>query len=365
MYLTPVGEDTMFFCNHCGYAANRQVAKFKKEAPQSEETQPLERVTTPNTTTIESLTQFLNIPKSKTAKVVFYMASFYHQDEHTERLVFAVLRGDMEINETKLMNALKANDLRPASEDEILSSGAVPGYASPVGLKDILVIVDDLIPSCPNLVTGANEPGFHLRNMNYGRDFQANFVADIASAYDSAACENCGKPLFSQRGVEVGNIFKLGTRYSESTGCTFLDENGKEKLILMGSYGIGLGRLLACIAEEHHDVRGLCWPTSVTPYPIYLILIDVKDSTLKEKADELNQKLISLGLEVLYDEREESPGVKFNDADLIGLPVRITLSKKSLDAGGAELKARCRDEKIISPLDQVALRALELLNYRI
>jgi prolyl-tRNA synthetase len=362
MYLTPVGEDTIFFCNHCGYAANRQVAKFKKEAPQDEETQPLERVATPNTTTIENLAQFLNIPKSKTAKAVFYMASFYHQDEHTERLIFAVLRGDMEINETKLMNALKANDLRPASEDEILSSGAVPGYASPVGLKDILVVVDDLIPNCPNLVAGANEPGFHLRNVNYGHDFQANIVADIASAYDGAACENCGKPLFSQRGVEVGNIFKLGTRYSESTSCTFLDENGKEKLILMGSYGIGLGRLLACIAEEHHDVKGLCWPASVTPYPIYLVLIDVKDSTLKEKADKLYQKLITLGLDVLYDDREESPGVKFNDADLIGLPVRITLSKKSLDAGGAELKARRRDEKIIAPLNQVALRALELLH---
>jgi len=256
------------------------------------------------------------------------------------------VRGDMDLNETKLANAIHAKELRPATESEIRAAGATPGYASPVGLKDVLVVVDDLIPHSPNLVAGANEEGYHLLNVNLGRDYQADVVADIALAEEGAACPECGKPMKTARGIEVGNIFKLGTRYSEDMGCTFLDRDGQEKPVIMGSYGIGSGRLLASVAEEHHDDRGLIWPITVAPYQVHLVTL----KGAQDAADRAYAQLTEAGVEVLYDDREESPGVKFADADLIGIPLRLTLSERTLSKDSAEIKRRDQAETELVPL---------------
>lgn len=360
MYLTPIGEDTLLLCDACKYAANRQIARFRKSPAPAELPLPAEKVATPNATTIEALANFLGVPKSKTAKAVFMIATIPQGKEMTERFVFAVVRGDMEVNETKLANAIGAQSLRPATEAEIRAVGAVPGYASPIGLKDALVIVDDVIPTSPNLVAGANEEGYHMRNVNYGRDYTADIVTDIAAAQDGDACPNCGGTLHSVRGVEVGNIFKLGTRYSDAMGCYFLDKDGNKKPVIMGSYGIGSGRLLACIAEEHHDDRGLIWPITVAPYQVHLVALPGKDSAqVQIAADQLYQDLVNAGVEVLYDDREESPGVKFNDADLIGLPIRLTVSERALKEDCVEFKRRDQEEKRLIPRAQILIRVQE------
>jgi len=358
MYLTPVGEDTIMFCDSCDYAANRQVAEFRKPTPSEENPKPIEKVATPGISTIADLAAFLEIPTSRTAKAVFFVAES-DEDEKTN-LVFAVLRGDMALNETKLANALAAGgkhdikNLRPAQDAEIEAAGAVPGFASPIGIsrEDVLVVVDDLIPHSYNLVAGANEKDYHLRNTNLGRDYEADIVADIALAEEGAPCPSCEGELAAERGVEVGNIFKLGTRYTEALGATFLDENGKPQPIIMGSYGIGVGRLLASVAEEYHDDYGLIWPISVAPYPLHLVLLNSKNGSAEEASDKLYQVLVDNGLEPLYDDRDERAGVKFNDADLIGLPLRITVSSRSLDKGGFEFKRRDKDERWIVPINE-------------
>ena len=366
MYLTPIGEDTLLVCDNCGYAANRQIARFKKDPAAVEEPLPIEKVATPDAKTIEDLAEYLGVPKSKTAKAIFIIASIIQGVETYDRLVFAIVRGDMDLNETKLTNVLKAKELRPALEDEIISVGAVPGYASPKGLKDVLVVVDDAIPESPNLVAGANEEGFHYLNVNYDRDYKAEIVADIAVAEEDSLCPECGTPMGIQRGVEVGNIFKLGSRYSEAMGANFLDQEGKTKPVIMGSYGIGSGRLMASVAEEHHDEYGLIWPISVAPYAVHLIILQKKekhqDQNEGEKVDDndpldvaegLFAQFQSAGIEILFDDRDQRPGVKFNDADLIGIPIRLTVSDRSLQAGGIEFKQRDQKEKTIIPIDKI------------
>lgn len=346
MYLTPIGEDTLLLCDQCGYSANRQMAPFKKNTPPEEKMLPVEKVATPDCKTIADLARFLDIPESKTAKAVFMMATIPQGVETIDKFVFAVVRGDMEVNETKLSNAVKAKELRPASEEEIRAVGAEPGYASPVGLKDTLVVVDDLIPLSPNLVAGANEEGYHLRNVNFGRDYSADIVTDITLAQEGNLCIICGGSLREVRGVEAGNIFKLGTRYSDAMGCTFLDKDGLEKPIIMGSYGIGSGRCLACVAEEHNDELGLIWPISVAPYQAHLVMLPGKnDQKASLTADKLYNDLKNAGVEVLYDDREESPGVKFTDADLIGLPIRLTISDRMVKEKSVEFKLRRSDSK--------------------
>jgi prolyl-tRNA synthetase len=350
MYLTAVGEDTLVLCRNCGYAANRQIAGFAKSLPAAEELQPIEKVATPECKSIEALANFLGVPKSKTAKAVFMIAGHEEEGGTREEFIFAVVRGDMEVNETKLSNVAKADWLRPATEDEIRAIGATPGYASPIGLRSVTVIVDDAVPSSPNLVAGANDAGYHLLNTNLGRDYEATIIADLAAAGDGDACINCGQPLYTSRGVEVGNIFKLGTRYSAAINATFLATDGTQKPIVMGSYGIGSGRLLACIAEEHHDDKGLIWPITVAPYQVHLVSLGQA-----EAADRIYETLLKSGIEVLYDDREESPGVKFNDADLIGMPLRVTVAAKSLAKGGVELKRRDQPKaEIVTEVDLVA-----------
>lgn len=356
MYLTPIGEDTLLVCDSCGYAANREVARFRKPTPEQEALLPLEKVETPGTSTIASLAAFLNVPEAKTAKAYFVMAT----KVEGEQFVLAILRGDMEVNDMKLANAVGAKALRPATEDEIRAVGAVPGYGSAVGAKNALVVVDDLIPDSPNLVAGANEAGYHLLNVNYGRDHKADIVTDITAAREGDACPDCGQPLKMVRGVEVGNIFKLGTRYSDSMRATYLDANGEEKPIVMGSYGIGIGRLMACVAEAHNDDHGLIWPVSVAPYHVYIVLVRGDGETeVEATAEQLYSDLSAAGIEVLYDDRNERPGVKFNDADLIGVPLRLTVGKRALDKGGVELKRRDSKDITIVPVEDVveAVRA--------
>ena len=349
MYLTPVGEDALLLCDKCGYRANRQIAIFKKPTPEKEKTGKLEKVATPNAATIEDLAKFLKIPKAKTAKALFMMAKINEMDKETQKLIFAVVRGDMDVNETKLANAIKAVELRAAHPEEIAAIGAVAGYASPINLKGALVVVDDLIPDSPNLVAGANETGYHYLNVNYGRDYQADIVADLAAAEEGYACPNCAAPLRTSRGVEVGNIFKLGTFYSQAMGANYLDKDGKAQPIVMGSYGIGSGRLLACVAEEHRDENGLIWPMSIAPYDVHLVSLRGGG----EQAEAMYADLQAAGFEVLFDDRNESPGVKFNDADLIGLPIRLTVGERSLKEGGVELKLRHEEDKRSVKLDQV------------
>lgn len=347
MYLTPIGEDTLILCDHCGYTANRQVANFQKTPAVPEPLQPLDKVHTPGMKTIEELAGFLDVPKSKTAKAVFMVATFVEGNVETEELVFAVIRGDMEINETKLSNALGAKNLRPAQEIEIRAVGAEPGFASPIGIKGIKVIVDDSIPDAPNLVAGANQLDYHFMNVNYGRDFQADIIADLAAAEEGYPCPVCSHPLHTSRGVEVGNIFQLGTFYSEKLGCMYLDQNGKPQPVIMGSYGIGVGRLLACIVEEYHDEHGILWPISVAPYQVHLVGM----RGAEKEADSFYSALLSAGIEVLFDDRNERPGVKFNDADLMGLPLRITVSPRSLKNGGFEFKRRSEKDRGIIPAE--------------
>jgi prolyl-tRNA synthetase len=355
IYLTPVGEDIIIVCGQCGYAANRQIAAMKKVIHSHEPELPLEKVATPNCKTIEDLSEFLHIPKEKTAKAVFVVATFLQNNQNFDCFVFVVVRGDMDVNETKLATALRAIAIRPAIEAEITAIGAVPGYASPIGLKNVMTVVDDIIPHSTNLVSGANIEGYHYKNVNYARDYQADIVTDIAMVNAGDGCKQCGHPLEAVRGVEVGNIFMLGTWISESMGCNYLDQDGKPQPIFMGSYGIGIGRLLACIVEEHHDDHGIIWPISVSPFQVHLVSLPWKTSATETEttfdAERLYQKLLEADIDVLFDDREVSPGVKFNDADLIGNPIRLTISERSIKNGGVEFKRRNKSEKFIIPYE--------------
>lgn len=356
MYLTPIGEDTLLLCDSCGYMANRQIAKFRKPEATRGEALALQKVATPDVTTIDALATFLNIAKAQTAKAVFMTGTFREGEQDVQKVVFAVVRGDMDLNETKLANAIKSKELRPATEEEIRAVGATAGYASPVGLKnkDVLVVVDELVQESVNLVAGANEAGYHLLNTNFGRDYEADIVTDIAAAEEGSACINCGEALRVSHGVEVGNIFKLGTKYTAVLGAHFLDKEGKERPVIMGCYGIGSGRLLQCIVEEHHDDKGICWPISAAPYHLHLVALRGGD----EVANQLYDDLTAAGLEVLYDDREESPGVKFNDADLIGLPIRLTVSERTLKEGAIEFKLRREDGREVTPIAEAVTKAL-------
>ncbi len=378
MVLTPIGEDTLMLCDACGYAANRQVARFQKPPAPDGDPLPIEKIATPNVTTIADLAAFLDIPAAKTAKAVFMMAEMVESANqriseltnrqvskstnqpinqspitNPEQFIFAVIRGDMEVNETKLANAVKAKALRPATESEIHAVGAEPGYGSPLGVRGALVVVDDAVVASPNLVAGANEAGYHLRNVNYGRDYTADIVADIAAAQEGDACPVCGGTLCAERGIEVGNIFKLGTRYSEAMGARFLDQDGELKPVVMGSYGIGIGRLLACVAEMHNDEHGLIWPITVAPYSVHLLTLGPADSEATTVAERLYAEIQAAGIDVLFDDRDRSPGVKFNDADLIGIPLRVTVAARGLQQQSVEIKRRDQKERELIPLADI------------
>ncbi|MFQ5340074.1 MAG: proline--tRNA ligase [Anaerolineae bacterium] len=335
------GEDTVIVCPACEYAANLEKACTNWPA-HTTEIQPVEEVATPGIDTIAGLADFLGIPKSHIAKAVFYTVG--------DRLIFAVIRGDLEINETKLARVLGTAYFAPAPEQAIRAAGAVPGYASPIALEGtVTIIVDASVVAARNLVAGANKTGYHLRNVNYGRDYTADQVADIATVRAGDACPQCGTPVTSERAIELGHIFKLGTRYSVMMGATYRDSDGESRPVVMGSYGIGLGRLMAAIAEVHHDNNGLAWPPAAAPVDVYLVGLGLKDEGVRAMAQELYENLQAEGLEVLFDDRDERAGVKFNDADLIGAPVRATVSARAQQHGGTEIKARWETQSQIVP----------------
>ena len=348
MVLNPHGEDTLVLCDGCGYAANQQIAPLAVPAPEAEEPAGVEEVDTPGTETIAALAAYLAIPESRTAKAAFFVTG-------DGRLVTAIVRGDFEVNETKLLNAVRATGgMRPAQAEEIRAAGMEPGYGSPIGARDTLVVVDDLAAASPNLVAGANRPGVHLRNVNAARDIRADVVTDIANVREGDPCPRCGAATRLAQGIEVGNIFKLGTDFTESLGATYLAEDGSRRHPVMGSYGIGLGRAMACVVEAHHDEKGIRWPAAVAPYRVHLVAIGaVRDPAIGEAADALYERLAAAGVDVLYDDRDESPGVKLTDAELLGMPTIVTLSPRSLAAGGAEVTDRASGERSIQPIEEL------------
>ena len=350
MVLNPAGEDVLVLCENCDFAANRQVAVVPKPEPPAEEPAPLEEIATPGTTTIAKLAAFLGVGEDRTAKAAFFVTG-------DGRLVTAIVRGDHEVNETKLVNAVSATGgIRPATVEEIKAAGMEPGYGSPIGAHGTVVVVDDLVARSPNLVAGANREGFHYRNVNVGRDFTPDVTADITNAQAGDPCPNCGQPLVLRNGIEVGNIFKLGTMYSDAFGATYLGEDGKEHPIVMGSYGIGVGRSVACIVEEHHDDKGIVWPAEVAPYAAHLVSIGgAKEPQVLEIAERLHALAAEAGprREILWDDRDESPGVKFTDAELLGMPWILTVSPRSLAAGGIEVTERATGERSTRPIEEV------------
>ncbi len=356
MVLNPAGEDVLVLCEQCGYAANRQVAVVPKPEPAAEGQLPLEEVATPGTTTIATLAAFLGIGPERTAKAAFFMTG-------DGRLLTAIVRGDYEVNETKLVNAAGVTGgIRPATIEEIKAAGMEPGYGSPMGSRDTFVVIDDLVARSPNLVAGANREGFHYRNVNAGRDYTADVTADITNAQEGDPCPTCGQAVILRNGIEVGNIFKLGTRYADAFGATYLGEDGKEHPIVMGSYGIGVGRNVACVVEEHHDEKGIVWPVEVAPYAAHLVSIGgAKEPRVMEVAERLHSLAAEAGdrHEILWDDRDESPGVKFTDAELLGMPWILTVSPRSLAAGGIEVTERSTGERSTRPIDEVERMLVE------
>jgi prolyl-tRNA synthetase len=357
MLLADGGEDTLIVCPACDYAANQEVAIASKatggaDASHVQEPQELRALFTPGATTIQSLCDAAACVPAQTLKTVFYALG--------DETVLALIRGDLEVSEVRLRNLL-GPDLRALSGVEAAARGLVVGYAGPVGLRvpgSLRLIADDSLLAAGPLVAGANRVEYHLSGVTYGRDYTADVVGDIATAVAGAACARCGKRLEARRGIEAGNTFMLGTRYSAAMGATFSDEAGNHRPLVMGCYGLGITRLLACVIEEHHDDDGIVWPASVAPYRYHLLTAGT-DAQVVTAAAAL---YASLGSEqTLYDDRELSAGVKLKDADLLGMPVRITVSARSLAAGGAELRARRTGETRMAPLERVPLVADELV----
>ena len=352
--LTEGGEDGIIRCSNCGYAANAEKAQFAKKKSNAEAPLSLEEIATPETKTIEEVSGFVGVPPSQTLKAVFYFSD--------GEFVFVVIRGDLEVNETKLRNALKCAELRPATESEVIEAGLVAGFASPIGIKGVKVVADDSITSGSNFIVGANKQGYHFRNANYPRDFQVDLMTDIALARAGDSCPKCRSKLSLSRGIEVGHVFKLGTFISEKFGASFLDNDGKSRPIVMGSYGIGLGRLLAAIVEQSHDDKGIIWPFSIAPYQVYLCPLNLEKSAVLPTAEKIYRELQKEGIEVLFDDRDDSPGVKFNDADLLGIPLRLTLSPRTLQSQSIEAKWRTEKETQLLPLENLTVQLKKLLD---
>lgn len=348
------GEDTVLICSGCDYAANAEKAVFAKPRPPAESPLPLEETHTPGMRTIADVAEYLNVPHHKTLKAVFYAAG--------DEVVFVVIRGDLEVNEIKLSNALGGvAGLRLATPEEVQARGLVAGSASPIGLRDIRIIADDSIGIGANFVVGANKPDYHLLNANHPRDFAADIITDIALAQEGYACAMCAGTLSARRGIEVGHVFKLGTRYSEALDAYYPDENGERQPIVMGCYGIGVGRLLGAAIEQHHDDNGMLLPASIAPYAVSLVALNSQNAEVAAAADALYRRLQDAGVETLYDDRAESAGVKFNDADLIGLPVRLVVSQRNIRNNIVEVKLRAGSDAEQVAADDVVGKVKSLL----
>ncbi len=351
--LADSGEDTIVLCPSCGYAANAEKAVFRKPPAEIEEPAQIEEVHTPGVKTIDDLTAFLDVPASRTLKAVFYAAN--------GEVVSVVIRGDLDVNEIKLVNALGADELRLAAPEEVRQAGFVAGSASPVGIQGTRTVADDSIDLGSNFVAGANREDHHLRNVNPHRDFRPDLIDDIAMAKEGHDCAKCGSPLETRRGIEVGHVFKLGTRYSEALGARFPDADGRQRHVIMGCYGIGVGRLMAAAVEHSHDEAGMILAAPIAPYHVSLICVNVERRDVSEAAEKLYSELADHGVEVLYDDRDESAGVKFNDADLLGLPLRLVVSPRNLKRNAVEVRRRIDSETEMVPLDSAAARVRELL----
>ncbi len=356
MLIAETGEDEIIYCSNCDYAANVEKAKSIKPKLDMETPHILEEISTPNIKTIEEVAGFVRVPTSRTLKAVFYTAD--------DEIVFVIIRGDLGVNETKLKNLLKCTELRLAAETEVTSAGLVAGSASPIGVKEIKIVADDSILLGANFIAGANKPNKHLKNVNFPRDFKVDLTADIAMARAGDNCPKCSGKLLASHGIEVGHVFKLGTFMSEKLGAFFLDQTGASKPIVMGCYGIGLGRLLAAALEQNHDDKGIIWPSAIAPYHIYFCPLRLENSEIAEAAENLYLDLNNENLEVLYDDRDESPGIKFNDADLLGIPIRLTLSPRTLRDKKIEIKWRGEDQTHLLPLEGIAKKIKSLLKER-
>ena len=347
------GEDQIVQCSGCGFAANLERASGVKSPQPKTGSMPLEEVATPGIKTIKGLADFIGVPESKTLKAVFYSAD--------GQIVFVVIRGDLDVNDVKLKNLLHSTDLRLATDEEVKAAGLVAGSASPVGRGDLKCIADDSIELGDNFVVGANKPDTHLLNANYPRDFRADAITDIAEVQAGQGCTRCGEPLSITRGIEVGHVFKLGTFFSEALGAYYSDREGQQKPIVMGCYGIGVGRLMAAAMEQNHDEHGIVWPLPIAPYQVHLCALSLDRPGVAEAADQLYDSLEAAGLEVLYDDRDESPGVKFNDADLLGIPVRLTVSPRNLKQDAVEITDRTTLEKRMAPMSDAVTEAKAML----
>lgn len=351
IFLTDSGEDEILLCPGCGYAANAEKAEFTPPPAVEGDIASMSKVSTPGAKTIADLATFLGIEARQTNKAVFYLAD--------KKPVLVAIRGDLEVNEVKLKNALKATLLEAMDDRALADSGLVAGYASAVGLASgVMVVADTSVVEATNLVAGANEPDAHLLNTNYGRDWDATLVADVALARAGDACANCKSPLGVRRGMEMGHVFKLGTMYAESIGVHYLDEAGQRKPAVMGCYGIGVERLLAAVLEANHDDNGIIWPASVAPYDVHVVVLSPEEDAVADTLAALETVLESAGVNFLIDDRQESAGIKFKDADLLGMPVRLTISPRSLGRGGIELRDRKTGETETIPLADAVAHAV-------
>ena len=345
MVKSEVGEDEIVFCSGCDYAANIEKATSVNHEASTEEMKEMSEIETPNVHTIEELQDFFKMDAGQFAKTLIYYAD--------GKTVAVVVRGDRYVNETKVANAIGgAVEFELASEDTIKAvTGAEVGFAGPIGIKTDYLFIDQEVVDQRNVIVGANKTGYHIQNANFGRDFEGQ-IGDFRNVQEGDKCPKCGQPLEIMRGVEVGHIFKLGTKYSESMGATFLDQNGKSQPIIMGCYGIGVERTVAAVIEQHHDENGIIWPLAIAPYHVVVVPVNVKKEEHLENAEKIYKELEAAGVEVLLDDRNERAGFKFKDSDLLGIPMRITVGKDIVD-GKVEFKLRKEADKEIISVDEV------------
>ena len=352
MAICDCGEDTIITSSDYQYKANSEVATANWIYNSDEAILPLEKVHTPDAKTIEEVATFFNISQDQTAKAVFY-------DAGDNNLVFAVIRGDIEVNEAKLKHIIQSNELIFANDGQIEAIGCKPGFASPLDIdfSKVKVVFDNSVAKSVNLITGANEADYHYKNFNFSRDIKADekdcVIADIATVREGDLCPITNTPLQITRGIEVGNIFQLGTKYSKDMNFNLLDKNGKSKPVIMGCYGIGVGRAMASIIEQNNDKWGPVWPITVAPWELHLCALNPKKEGVKDTAEKLYSELQDAGIEVLFDDRGEKPGFMFNDADLIGIPFRIVVSPKSIAEGQVEFKIRGSKDGELIAVDQI------------
>lgn len=356
--LAPSGESNIAYCESCDYAASDEKAELKLICAAAEELKPLEKVSTPDCHTIELVKNFLNVPIERTIKAVAFM-------DDDERLIVTFVRGDHEVNEIKVLNAVEgANHLYMAEEKLITAANSRAGFMSPIGLSDsTIVVVDQSVMEMSNAVAGANEVDAHFINVTPRRDFDAKkiIVADIRMVQEGDPCPHCGKPLKMTRGIEVGQVFTLGKKYSEVLHATFLDEDGTTKTFEMGCYGIGVGRTMAAAIEQNNDADGIIWTRAIAPFEVVIVPVNAKDDKQLALAEEIYNELKSAGVDVLLDDRKERAGVKFKDCDLIGYPIRVTISPKTLDSGNVEVKIRRSGELMNFVRADVVAKISELL----